>query len=427
MQLTTTLPDLSALIRPGDGIIWGQATAEPTTLVAAVLAQRALFSQAQVFLGVNFAGLTLPEHADHLLFSSYCGAGANRALADAGVLDIFPLPYSLLGQAITRGQIKADVVMLQVAPPNAQGEYSIGLSTEYLIPALAKARVVIAEVNPRLPWVHTEKRLRREDFALLIDTNTDPIALPYGAPGDIERRIARNAAQFVPDGATLEFGLGSLPIAVLESLDDRRDLGIHSGIVCDTVAQLTEAGVITNALKEIDRGVSVGGILFGTANLYRWAHNNAALRLMSSDYTHSPRILGQLHRFVAINSAVEVDLTGQVNAEIIQDKSGRASYAGAVGGALDFIRAANHSPGGCSIIALPASIGGKISRIVHQINAPVATPRSEAGVFVTEWGVADLRGLSLNARIPKMIAIAHPDLRESLERAAKASGWSGSA
>ena len=414
--------DLTSVIRPGDGILWGQATAEPLTLTEALVAQRARLGGVSAFLGVNFGGVTLPEHADHIAFSAYCGLGANRALSDAGVLDIYPLPYSQLGAAIRAGTLKSEVVMVQVSPPNARGEYSLGLSTEYLIPALAQARAVIAEVNAQVPWTHTETLLREEDIDLLVHSSRVPVPPPYGAPGETERRIAANAAPFVPDGGVLEFGVGALPIAVLEALGGHRDLGVHSGIVCETVMDLVEKGVITNARKNIDAGVSVGGVLFGSARFHRWAHENPALRLRSSDYTHAGRVLGQIDRFIAINSAVEVDLTGQINAEVVVDNKGRASYVGAIGGALDFIRGANQSEGGCSIIALPASIGTKVSRIVSRLSGPVATPRSEAGVFVTEWGAADLRGLPISKRVPRMIAIANPAFREQLQREAHEQG-----
>jgi acetyl-CoA hydrolase len=176
-------------------------------------------------------------------------------------------------------------------------------------------------------------------------------------------------------------------------------------------------GVITNARKAIDPGQSVGGVLLGSRKLFDFAHRNPALRLASSDYTHDARVLARLERFVAVNSAVEVDLTGQVNAEVAG-----GSYVGAVGGALDFIRAANQSPGGVSLVVLPSSVGSKASRVVSRLSGPVATPRSEAGVIVTEHGAADLRGCTLAERARRMLAIAHPAWREALEREARGSG-----
>jgi acyl-CoA hydrolase len=409
--------DLAKFVRSGDGVLWGQATAEPQTLVEALVAQRAEFSGARTFMGVSYSGIVRPEHADHLALAAYCGAGQNRALADAGVLDVCPFPYSQLAALIDARHIPADVVLLQVSPPNAQGEYSLGLGAEYLVPALRNARVVIAEINDQVPWTYCDRILRDGDFTLSVRTSRAPACPPRAEPGEIERRIAAHAAQFVPDGATLETGLGSLPDAVLAGLSERRDLGVHSGALGDSLVDLMQRGVITNARKPIDLGRSVGGLLLGSRKLFDFARRNPALWLRSVEHTHDPRILAQLPGFVAINSAVEVDLTGQVNAEIAN-----GSYVGAVGGALDFIRAANQSPGGVSLVVLPSSVGGKRSRIVTRLSGPVATPRSEAGVFVTEHGAADLRGCALAERARRMIAIAHPAFREELERSARESG-----
>ncbi|MDH4191547.1 MAG: acetyl-CoA hydrolase [Betaproteobacteria bacterium] len=405
--------DLTRILRPGDGLLWGQGPAEPQTLVEALVAQRAALSGCSAFLGVNYTGIVRPEHADHLRLSAYCGAGHNRALADAGVLDIHPHPYSRLADLIRSGRIRADVVLLQVSPPNERGEYSLGLAAEYLVPALERARAIIAEVNDQVPWTYSERLLRDSDIALALPSSRTPAGVPVAAPGDTERRIALHAAPYISDGATLELGLGSLPDAILAALGERRDLGIHSGALGDGIVDLMHRGVVTNARKPIDAGQTVGGVLFGTRKLFDFARNNPAIQLRSVEHTHAPGILAQFERFIAINSAIEVDLTGQVNAEVAQDR-----YLGAVGGALDFIRAANQSRGGASIIALPSSIGAKASRIVAQIAGPVTTPRSEAGVFVTEWGAADLRGLTLRERVSRMIAIAHPQFREPLEREA---------
>ena len=377
--------DLAGVIRPGDGIVWGQACAEPQTLVEALVEQRAAFSGASVFLGISYSGLLKPEHADHLRLSSYCGIGTNRALADAGVLELYPAPYSQLGMLIERRSIPCDVVLLQVSPPNARGEYSLGLAVEYLAPALNAARAVVAEVNERVPWTHTELRLRRKDFALIVESSRPPVYLPYRS-GETEAAIARHAAGFIPDRAVLECGIGNLPNAVLGALDERRGLRFHSGLIPDGVADLQEKGVLSGEIH--------GGALMGSQRLFDWARENPQVRLHSSEYTHGAAQLARLERFVAINSAVEIDFTGQVNAEVA-----RGSYVGAVGGALDFIRAANQSPGGVSLLVVPAS------RIVEKLSGPVATPRSEAGVVVTEKGTADLRGCTLRERERRLRAL----------------------
>ena len=378
--------ELARHIRSGDGVIFGQACAEPQTLTEALVAQRAEFSGAVLFMGVNWSGIVKPEHADHLRLSAYCGSGHNRALADAGVLDIHPHPYSQLAGLIRARRIRADVVMLQVSPPNAQGEYSLGLAAEYLIPALESCRALIGEVNDQVPWTYSEKLLRKQDFALLAESSRPPVALPYGPPGDLEKAIARHAAPFVPEGATLEMGLGALPDAVLGMLGERKRLAIHSGSLGDGAVELMQRGIVAQADC---------GVLMGPRRLFAHARENAALRLRSTEYTHNPRVLAGIERFVAINSAVEVDLTGQVNAEVA-----KGSYLGAVGGALDFIRAANHSPGGVSLMLLPAA------RVVEKLSGPVATPRSEAGIVITERGAADLRGCTLRERVARMTAIS---------------------
>ena len=378
--------ELARFIRPGDGIVLGQACSEPQTLSAALVAQRAAFSGASVFLGVNYAGIVRPEHADHLKLSSYCGAGHNRALADAGVLDIHPHPYSRLATLIRERRIPCDVALIQVSPPNQRGEYSMGLGVDYLLPALQGARAVIAEMNATVPWTHTEKLFRKEDFALLVEASYEPALPPPARAGAAEAAIARHAAAFIPDGATLEFGLGVLPDAVCMALAGRKGLKIHSGTVGDGVVELVRNGTVDQI---------VCGQLIGTRKLFDFARDNPALRMRSTEYTHDPRVLGSLRKFVAINSAVEVDLTGQVNAEVA-----KGSYLGAVGGALDFIRAAGNSPGGVALLLLPAA------RIVETLSGPVSTPRSEAGVIVTERGAADLRGCTLNERKRRMLAIS---------------------
>jgi acyl-CoA hydrolase len=381
------LPDLAGIIRAGDGIVAGQACAEPQTLMEALVAQRAAFSGARLFLGVNYAGIVRPEHADHLRLSAYCGAGHNRALADAGVLDIHPHPYSRLATLMRERKIPCDVALVQVSPPNARGEYSLGLAVDYLPPAIETARAVIAEVNDRVPWTHTEKLFRREDFALLVESSRDSAAPPPARAGDTEMAIARHAAAFIPDGATLEFGLGVLPDAVCAALQGKKGLKIHSGTIGDGIVDLMRSGAVEQA---------VCGQFIGTRKLFDFGRENAAIRMRSTEYTHDPRVLGSLQRFVAINSAVEVDLTGQVNAEVA-----KGSYLGAVGGALDFMRAANQSPGGVSLLLLPAA------RVVKTLSGPVSTPRSEAGVIITERGAADLRGCTLNERIKRMQAISN--------------------
>ncbi|SAK77153.1 acetyl-CoA hydrolase/transferase family protein [Caballeronia ptereochthonis] len=412
--MESTAIDFDGLIRPGDTIMWGQSHAEPVTLMRALVRARRRLARIRVFLGIGFAEVLEPEHADSIDFLAYCGSGSNRKLARAGVLDILPAHYSQLPGLIRSRALRVDVVMLQVSPPDAQGRHSLGLAREYLVEAVKGARTVIAEVHPGVPWTFGGPYLRASDLDLLVRSDAAFPEHPKNAPGEIEQAIGRHVADFVDDGATLQTGIGAIPDAVLAALADRRELGVHSGSIGDGIAALAQSGAISNARKTIDAGITVGGVLIGSERLRRFAHGNASLELRGTEYTHDPCVLGRIERFVAINSAVEVDLTGQVNAEVAA-----GTYVGAVGGVGDFLRAAQASRGGVPIVALP-STAGRHGRIVVRVSGPVTVPRSDACVIVTEYGAADLRGLSLAQRVPRMIAIAHPDHREQLERDARA-------
>lgn len=407
--------DLSRIVRPGDSVLWSQGASEPLALTEALVAQRAAIGRASVFVGLSLSSTLRPEHADHLSVTSYGGLGTNAALARAGVLGILPSHYSQLPSLLESGALRCDVALVQLSAPNAAGEHSLGASNDYMLYAARRARVVVAEINERAPWTYGSELLAGTRIDYAVRTSRPLPELKGRSPGEIERRIAQGAAAYVPDGAVLQTGVGVLPDAILSALRGHRDLGVHSGVMTERLAELMEAGVVTNRLKPIDRGVAVAGILLGGERLYRFAHENRELRLCPAGYTHDPRVLSRLERFVAINSALEVDLTGQVNAEL-----GDGTYLGAVGGQLDFVRAATGTARGRSIIALPSTArGNAVSRIVARLSEGVTTtPRSDADVVVTEWGSAELRGRTLEERARGMIAIAHPDFREPLEREA---------
>lgn len=394
--------------------MWGQSHAEPRTLIGHLIEQRHDLGHIRAFLGIGLSGQLTPEHADAIDFLAYCGSGTNRSLAKAGVLDILPVHYSRLPHLIRGGVLRIDVVMLQVSPPDAQGRHSLGMAREYLVEAVANARVLIGEVHPDIPWTFGGPYLAAEDFALLVDSDATLPDPPAPRIGPVEEAIGRNVASLVKDRAVLQTGIGSIPDAVLAQLADRRDLGIHSGSVGDGAAGLIQAGAVTNACKAVDPGLSVGGVLMGGAALRRFAHENPALELRGTEYTHDPKVLGRIDGFVAINSAVEVDLTGQVNSEVAG-----GVYVGGVGGIVDFLRAAGASPGGVPVVALPATAGVH-SRIVARLSGPATVPRAESCVIVTEYGIADLRCTSLKQRLSLMIAVAHPDHREALAREAHA-------
>jgi acyl-CoA hydrolase len=413
--LTTEIGDISALdlaayIRPGDTVAWGQACAEPLTLTEALADQRKELGGVRCFTGISSSTALRPENCDHLSFVSYTAAGANRALRAAGLLDILPSHYSELPAILGEGPLRADVLFLSLPPAGPDGRFGLGLGADYVAALVGRTATVIAEVNDQVPDVGSDRRLSRSEIDVIVHTSRAPAEYPLAEPAPaVEAAIAGHVVGLIPDGATIQVGIGSMPSAVVRRLHGRRDLGIHSGMITDAVAELVEAGVVTGARKNVDRGLVVTGFLMGTRALIARAAADRTIQLRDTRYTHDQAVLAAQHALVAINSATEVDLTGQAN---IETAAGR--YVGAVGGAADFLRGAARSPGGMPVIALP-STAGSASRIVPRLSGPASLARADAGVIVTEHGVADLRGLTLDQRRERMLAIAHPDHIRALE------------
>lgn len=405
--------DLTAHLRPGDHIVFGQACGEPTTLVEALIAQGAAIGDLKAFIATSFSGLFTADSAAAFRLSSMGAIGALRAMTKANLLDIIPVHVSQVAPLISAGIMPCDVAMIQVSPADVQGNHSCGLISDYVRAAVDKARVVIAEVNDQVPYVPGEL-IPASAIDVAVKISRAPVEVAPARIGPTDEAIARLCAEFIGDGSVIQTGVGAVPDAILRLLHDRRDLGVHSGMLGDGLVDLAEAGVLTNARKEIDRGVSINGALIGTRRLYEWAHRNPAIRMTPTSYTHDAGVLGQLSRLVTINSALEVDLTGQANAE----QSGTA-YMGGTGGQVDFVRAGARSPGGASLMVLAATAkGGAISKIVPSLSGPVTSARSEVDVVVTEYGAAQLKGQTLAERARRLVAIAHPDFREDLEREA---------
>lgn len=411
--------NLSEFVRLGDLVMWGHGTSEPLTLTESLLAQRHAIGAFRAFVGVTYSSTLKAEFADTVSFASYGALGGVQALHAAGALEVMPGHLSLVPDLIESGRLTPDVVLMQLSAPDGTGRYSPGLSHDYLAVAARRARTVIVEVNDQIPWTHCDEAFEGLRMDVVVHTSRAPLEVPAGDPSPVEQEIGQRVAALIPDRAVLQTGIGALPAAILRSLNHHRDLGLHSGMAGDTVVDLIEAGVITNAHKSIDPGVSICGLLTGTQRLYGHVHQNPAFGLRPLRYTHAAEVLARVDRLHALNSAVEVDLTGQVNAEMVGPR-----YVGAVGGQVDFVRGAQRSRDGRAITALPSTAaGGRVSRIVPQLSqGVVTTARSDADVFVTEWGVADLRGQTLRERARRMMAIAHPDHRESLAQAAHALG-----
>jgi acyl-CoA hydrolase len=405
--------DLGRFLRPGDSIVIGQACGEPTTLVEALIEQGRDIGELSAFIATSFSGLFTPAATDSFSLSSMGAIGALRSLTKAHRLSVIPCHVSQIGPMIEAGIIGCDVAFVQVSTADENGDHSFGLTSDYVQAAVAKARVVIAEVNEQVPFTHGELLpAAKIDYA--VHVSRPPVEVSPAKIGETDAAIARHAAAYIEDGSVIQTGIGAVPDAILRLLHDRKDLGVHSGMLGDGLVELVEAGVVTNARKRIDTGISINGALIGTRHLYDHAHRNPQIRMCATSYTHDAAVLAQLDRLVTINSAMEVDLTGQVNAE----QSGSA-YLGGTGGQVDFVRAGARSPGGHSLIALPATAkGGTISRITVDLSGPVTTARSDVDVIITEFGAAELKGQTLAERTRRLIAIAHPDFQEELARAA---------
>jgi acyl-CoA hydrolase len=401
--------DLTQYLRPGETVAWGQACGEPVSLTEALMAQRASLPGTRCFLGISCSDTVQPEHADHLRFVSYTGSGPNQMLLRAGALDVLPCHYSELPDILAAGPLRADAVMVALPPPRPDGSYGLGVAADYTATLIGSARIVLAEVSDKIPDIPGAPTMAAEDIDVVVHTSRPPPE-HYGARPirDVEMAIAALVADVVGDGATLQVGIGSMPSAALSALVGHRDLGVHSGMITDTVAALVEAGAVTGAHKTTDRGLIVAGFLLGTGYLLQHAAGNRAVRLRDTRYTHDQAILAAQHRFTAINGAIEVDLTGQINTEAIFGR-----YVGAVGGAADFMRGAARSAGGLAITVLP-STAGSASRIVSRLSGPASVARSDAGLIVTEHGIADLRGMPVAQRRERMLAIADPAHRDAL-------------
>ncbi|WP_339635941.1 acetyl-CoA hydrolase/transferase C-terminal domain-containing protein [uncultured Sneathiella sp.] len=413
-ELTVAELDLSGLIKKSETVMWGNACAEPLTLTEALVEQRKSLDSVIIFMASAFSNTFSPEHAEDLTFISTGGVGTAGVLTKIGACDVIPCHVSQVAGYIETGKIPCDVVFVQLSPPNDRGEYSLGVTSDFIYTAVKKARIVIAEINSQTPRTFCSQPLTADDIDYCIYSNRPVVEMQPAPVTEIDCKISAFCQPFIPEKATLQVGIGGVPEALMADLSSRRGLGIHSGMIGDSVVDLVNSGAITNEHKEIDPGIIVTGALIGTKKLYDFADNNSALRMVPASVSHDIRVVSQLSNFVSMNSALEVDLTGQVNAEGIG-----AKYFGSVGGQVDYVRAAGLSPGGVSLIALRSSAkGGAVSKIVSQLSGPVTTPRSDVGVVVTELGAADLRGLPLSRRVKAMISIAPPEHRARLEREA---------
>ncbi len=396
-------------MRPGDHVVWGQAAGEPLTLTRAIVENRKELQLGGVFVGAAFSDTLRVGNVDGLSITSYGTMGTTRPLAESGDLQVIPSPISRIASALREGAIRCDVAVVQISAKGSDGTHSMGPTDDYMRAAIEAARVVLVEINALARWTYGEPLPNFSKAALIIETREPLAELSSIPPTGVEKAIGHNVASLIPDGATLQVGIGGTIDAMLGCLADHRDLGIHSGAIGDGMIDLILTGAVTNSRKAIDTGISVTAGLFGSRKMFDHAHCNPNIHLRPYSHTHSAATLTQIDNLVAVNAAVEVDLSGQANAEFANGR-----YIGGVGGQVDFMHAATRSTSGFSVIALPSTAAhGTISRIRPRVDT-VTCARSEIDFVVTEHGIADLRCTTIAQRIERIIAIAAPQFREAL-------------
>jgi acyl-CoA hydrolase len=400
--------DLAPYIRPGDGVWWGQGPAEPEPLVNALLDQADAIGPVRAFTGMTWNERLSGGLPRGLTMLSYGGLGRLRGLSREGTLQVVPCNYSALPRLFARGLLPRDVGLLQVSVPDANGLVSLGIGVEYVADALLHTRTLIAEINRQMPATEGSPRLPLSTFAATVETDRPLREVPAREPDAVDRAIADNVAGLVDDGDTLQVGVGTLPNAILSALSGHTDLGFHTGMITDGVLALIEHGAVTGAKKEIDQGLVITGAALGSKALYGRLHE-FPVEFRPASYTHSPAVLAGLSSLVSVNSAIEVDLFGQVGAEL----AGWVQL-GAIGGQADFSRAASLT-GARSIIALRSESPAGSTVVPALSGRVVTTARADVDAVVTEHGVALLTGGTVGERGRRLIAVAAPRYRESLE------------
>jgi 4-hydroxybutyrate CoA-transferase len=408
-------------VKSGDRVVIGHACGEPKALVAALNARSSNLEGVEIVHMVAMGGCAYcaPEMEKSFRHNAlFVGSGSRKAVEEKRA-DFTPCFFSEIPRLFKNKILPVDIALIQLTPPDEEGYCSFGVSVDYTLAAAESARIVLAQVNKNYPRTSgTKIHVSKIDY--FVEQDDAIIELKPPAIGDVERMIGKNVAELVPDGATMQLGIGSIPDAALLFLTDKKDLGIHSEMFSDGVLTLVEAGVVTNKKKTIHTGKFTATFLMGTRKLYDFVDNNPDVEMLPVDYVNDPCVVGQYENMVSLNAALQVDLMGQVNAEMIGSKQ----YS-AIGGQVDFVRGSSRSKNGKSIIALPSTAAsGKISRIVCELDkgAAVSTSRNDVHYVVTEYGSANLRGKSLRQRADALIAIAHPDFRAALTEEAKAKG-----
>lgn len=408
-----TAADLAKILRPGMRVAVPGGAGEPTGLI------QVLREASEAAAGVTFYQFPLPVlnqfdysslHSDARMCVPFMASHLREA-EQAGRLDFMPMQMRTVFDYFGQGQA-FDLLLLQVAPPDPSRLSRHGFGVEYIDAMIANSKCILAEVNSELVPPAGAPAIAFDSIDFAIHTAHPIIEMPLPGVDDTSLAVARHVASLIPDGACIQTGIGAIPAAVLSDLSDKNDLGLHSGLIDDAGMALIEQGNVNGSRKSIDRDMHIVGMAIGTRALYEWLSVRPDVQFRGADYTHDVRVISQIERFVSVNSAIEVDLTGQVNAESVAGRQ-----ISGTGGSVDFMRGAMLAPGGRSIVALGSTARrGTLSRIVSRFDerTPVTALRTDIDTVVTEHGIAELKGQSLEARRERLIAIAHPEFRDSL-------------
>jgi acyl-CoA hydrolase len=414
LQKRVAAADAVRLLQSGDFIIVPTGVGEPPALLAELSAQRRDFHDVKVaqILAMRKYAYIDPQTVEHVRHVAFFYGGATRTGGQAGWIDFIPSYFSEMPSQIERGLIPADVVFSMASPMDAHGYFALSLGADYTMAAVAKARAVVLEVNPNVPFAFGNCHVHISQVAALVESS-EPV-LEVGLPkiGPVQEAIGKYVADLIDDGSTLQIGYGGIPDAVVMQLTHKHDLGIHTEMMGDGLLTLIESGAVTNRRKNYLPGKTIATFALGSSKLYRFMDRNPALEIHPVNFTNDPMLAGLNDNLVAINATLQIDLLGQCGSESL----GHAPYSG-TGGQSDFVRAANRSRGGKAFIVLPSTAkGDTISRIVPSLSpgTHVSTSKNDINHVVTEYGVAQLRGKSAKQRARELIAIAHPDFRAEL-------------
>ena len=405
-------------IKSGDTVFFAHCVGEPPILVDAMVANAAQYENVEIkhMVSLGSGSYAAPGMEGHFRANPLFTSANLRLPIEEGRADFTPCFFHEVPKLIREGKLNCDVVLAQVTPPDENGNCSLGTSVDYTWQALKSAKTVIVQVNDQMPrtygdWVHVD------DFDYIVEASTPLYQSKPTTITDVEEKIGSFCASLVEDRSTLQLGIGGIPDAVMLFLGDKKDLGIHSEMISDGTLALYEKGVITGKYKNFDQGKMTVTFLMGSKRLYDFAHENPVVEMKPVDYTNHPAVIMKQHKMVSINSAIQVDLQGQV----VSEAMGLRQFSG-VGGQVDFVRGTAMSDGGKAIIAMPSVTikkdGTVISKIVAFVDegAPITTSRNDVDYVVTEYGIAPLKGKSLRERARNLINIAHPDVRAELAK-----------